>query len=110
MQRYRDRGLTNLATSSTLAVFYLILIPWLGRTIWPEILLGMEKYDIPEWKIVFYFVGLWNLMVFILVNIFFYVVYTIEHPFFEHYRIQKDEKWPWNADPAAWSELLTKTL
>lgn len=52
----------------------------------------------------------WNVSIFVLSNFFFMIIYKAEHPFFEQFKIQKDEPWPWQADPKQWRDTLNKTL
>lgn len=47
---------------------------------------------------------------FIVANVAFMTIYKLDHPFFEQFKIQKDEKWPWQEDPKAWNELIYKTM
>lgn len=44
------------------------------------------------------------------INIIFWLIYRVESPFFEQYKIRPEDKWPWQADPKAWSELIRKTI
>jgi hypothetical protein len=55
----------------------------------------MGAYQIAEWQFMFGFTLLYNFLVFCIVNLVYYVIYKLEHPFFEKYKVQKDEKWPW---------------
>ncbi len=34
----------------------------------------------------------------------------MNHPFFEQYKILKDEKWLWIEDPKAWNTMFKKTI
>lgn len=37
-------------------------------------------------------------------------IYHIELPFFERYKINREESWPWNKDPEVWAHLIKKTI
>lgn len=39
----------------------------------------------------------------------FWVLYRIEHPFFEQYKIYPGE-WPWKEDKKAWDKLFKDTI
>ena len=40
------------------------------------------------------------------------IIYKLELPFFEKFKIQKDKQWPWNQteEDGNWNELLMKTI
>ncbi|CDW89890.1 UNKNOWN [Stylonychia lemnae] len=42
-------------------------------------------------------------------NLFYWIIYHIEHPFFEQYKVY-DGEWPWKDDPKQWKELLRKSF
>ncbi|TNV77113.1 hypothetical protein FGO68_gene11426 [Halteria grandinella] len=58
----------------------------------------------------FGFTIVWNVILFSTINLVLYLIYTAENPFFEQYKVQKDEQWPWKQDPKAWRELITRTF
>ena len=39
----------------------------------------------------------------------FFIIYKIEHPFFERYKVS-DEPWPWKGEKREWNIFLKKSL
>jgi hypothetical protein len=70
----------------------------------------MKLKNIERWQ--FYFFGSWtlNIVSFALFNVLFSLCYALNHPFFEQYKILKDERWPWIEDYKAWKTMVKKTL
>jgi sterol desaturase/sphingolipid hydroxylase (fatty acid hydroxylase superfamily) len=50
-----------------------------------------------------------DLVTFWVLNLGMYIVYHIQHPFFEKYKINMNP-WPWNADREEWKLMLKRTL
>ena len=70
----------------------------------------MKLKNIERWS--FYFFGAWtlNIVSFALSNVIFSLCYALNHPFFEQYKILKEERWPWIEDYKAWKTMVRKTL
>lgn len=45
----------------------------------------------------------------ILIELSYYVIYKLEHPFFEQYKIS-DDPWPWQKDKEAWRKLFWESV
>ena len=43
-------------------------------------------------------------------NLVYWVIYRLELPFFEQYRVFKEEPWPWKADPEGWRQKIIKAF
>jgi hypothetical protein len=43
-------------------------------------------------------------------NLMFMLIYWLRLPFFEQYKVEKDEPWPWDKDPVGWKPFFRKTL
>ena len=84
-------------------------MPIFGHYIWPKALDFIETHKIEKWKFIFYFSWIYNFIWYFFINFLFWIVYHIEHPFFEQYKIIK-EPWPWNQDRKAWNELLKRSI
>jgi hypothetical protein len=39
-----------------------------------------------------------------------YLIYTAKMPFYEKYRINPEENWPWEQDPEKWDLMLKDTI
>lgn len=61
------------------------------------------------WKFYVITTVIWHTFWQITVNIFMWIIYHIELPFFERYKINS-EPWPWYQNPAEWRELLKKSI
>ena len=46
----------------------------------------------------------------ILANLVYCAVYSLNHPFFEQYKVLKTERWPWIEDREAWRKLMWKSI
>lgn len=66
--------------------------------------------EIDHWT--FSFFASWGMYLSILTigNLFYAVLYGMEIPFIEQYKILKDEKWPWKQDKEEWHKLLKKSI
>jgi sterol desaturase/sphingolipid hydroxylase (fatty acid hydroxylase superfamily) len=47
---------------------------------------------------------------FFIANLVYCAIYSLNHPFFEQYKILKTERWPWIEDRQAWRNLMLKSL
>lgn len=110
IQRYKFRGPHALFIATSLLIAIALTVPRFAQWIWPKTLDFMAFYELREWQFMFGFTLVWNILVFSAINLVYYVIYKLEHPFFEQFKCQKDEKWPWKEDPKAWRELLSKTF
>lgn len=43
-------------------------------------------------------------------NLVWILIYKLEHPFFEQYKIEKDKQWPWKKDREAWMLKLRSAI
>ena len=43
-------------------------------------------------------------------NIVWLMVYKLNHPLIEQYKIQKEEEWPWIRDLEGWRKLVRKSF
>ena len=99
--RYSRKGYgLIMAILATLGWF--LILPKLIERIWP--------YKILNEGVVFclssYFV---HMASFIAFNIVMWVIYNLEWPFFERYKVL-DRPWPWNEDQEKWRIMLKKTI
>ena len=108
--RMRNKGAFGLVTSTVLLIGSLYLIEYLGHLVWPKVNEMIDYYHLEKWQ--FYFFASWtvNISTFLIANLCYSICYTIGHPFFEQYKIIKDEKWPWIEDPKAWNKMFKKTI
>ena len=78
--------------------------------IWPYSLRLQAFFGLPAYLFSFlstYVTSIFSLATF---NLVFLVLYKMQSPSIEQYKVIKDEKWPWFEDPEAWQNTLRKTL
>lgn len=99
-QRYKRKGF-GLVFAWIFAISFFYFVPLIGYSLWPK--------DIQnEGHFTFWFTWIEHHLVFSLGNLMFYIIYKLEHPFFEKYKTTKD--WPWNSDPEKWRLLRNKSI
>ena len=88
--RMRNKGPCNLLASTIMLVALLYFTQYLGWLVWPMVNETIEFYGIEKWK--FYFFSSWttNILAFSIANSIFGICYSLNHPFFEQYKIIKD--------------------
>ena len=84
-------------------LFYFLVLPDLiKKYIWPREIKNEKLF-------LFLFSIIVHEGIYIICNLFYFVIYKIEHPFFEKYKINK-EPWPWNQNKDHWYKLLGRSL
>ena len=48
--------------------------------------------------------------VILLINFVYYFIYKYEFEFFEQFKIEKNQPWPWKTDPVGWRKEATSAL
>jgi sterol desaturase/sphingolipid hydroxylase (fatty acid hydroxylase superfamily) len=58
------------------------------------------------------FFSMWaaSVLTFLFSNLLYMGIYKANNPFFEKYKIEKDELWPWQEDPEGWRDMLWKSI
>ena len=72
-------------------ISFFTFAPYLGQLIWPSIL---SLTSSPA-TLFFYLQLIPNISLMLIVNSTFYLIYHLEHPFFEQYKANT-QPWPWN--------------
>jgi len=88
--RMRNKGPCSLLASTIMLVGILYFIEYFGKLVWPKVNDMIESYGIEKWK--FYFFASWttNILTFTIANSIYGIFYSLNHPFFEQYKIIKD--------------------
>jgi hypothetical protein len=88
--RMRNKGPYGVLASTIMLVGLLYFIEYLGKLVWPMVNETIEFYGIEKWK--FYFFASWtaNILTFSIANSIYGICYSLNHPFFEQYKIIKD--------------------
>ncbi len=88
--RLRNKGTYGIIASTLMLIGLLYLIEYLGKLVWPKVNEMIELYGIEKWK--FYFFASWttNILTFTVANSIYGIFYSLNHPFFEQYKIIKD--------------------
>ena len=91
-------------------VSYLKFVEYSGPIIWPKILEVIDYYQIKDFSIVHFILPpIIHIISLVIVNLFFLVLYKLDHPLIEQYKINS-EPWPWQKDKNEWNKLLKKTI
>lgn len=106
-QRYVSKGY-GLITAGLIAAAYFYLAPILIQTVWPLFMNFLQSGE-STWVSMTILTLLWHYLWLIVSNLSLWVIYHIEHPFFERYKVMK-EPWPWQNDKKEWVTFLKKTL
>eukprot|EP00347_Sterkiella_histriomuscorum_P015948 403355075 len=109
IQRYQRRGKTGIILAFIQIAFLLWIVPQMGQIFWPKLLDLMKIYNLEKWQISFINSFGWSAISYFLYNFIFWIIYHLELPFFEQFKIY-DGDWPWKEDPQAWRELLIKSF
>jgi hypothetical protein len=88
--RMRNKGPCSVLASTIMLIALLYFTEYVGKLVWPKINEIIELYGIEKWK--FYFFSSWttNILAFSIANSIFGICYSLNHPFFEQYKIIKD--------------------
>jgi len=102
--RYKRKGY-GLISASVLALTFFYAAPYVGQEVWPTLL---RWFPTPVSLYICVGLGV-QVLVLAITNLTLWLVYHLEWPFFERYKITR-EPWPWNADPQKWYAHVGKTL
>ena len=84
-------------------------MPLLAENYWPSILEYLEKEKI-NFEVAFFIGGTGIQLVLLLVcNLWFELLYRLENPFIEQFRTES-EPWPWVSNPKLYRELTVKSI
>lgn len=92
--RYIRKGY-GLYSASLIALSYFYFAPTLCQYVWPKVLDYIQSNEIELWKFYVIVTICWHTGWNLFVNLAMWVIYHIELPFFERYKINSNP-WPWN--------------
>jgi hypothetical protein len=78
---------------------YLCLTPVVGKIVWPRVLDFLEVNNIERWKFFYVSSIAFHTVLYTFWNLLLWYIYSIEHPFFEQYKVDKENPWPWEMNP-----------
>jgi methylsterol monooxygenase/4-alpha-methyl-delta7-sterol-4alpha-methyl oxidase len=99
--RYKRKGY-GLIVAFMIFLLWFFVVPQMAPYFWPYKIANPRLYS----AVFAFFV---HNSVFYIANFCFWVIYKIEHPFFERYKTH-DKPWPWKSDPEKWNQLLKQTI
>lgn len=79
-------------------LFLLIIIPRLLKCIWPSLLTITSSLSDPVLYTLIIVGGLTNISALVWNNLYYWVVYSVRHPWLEGFRVNPELKWPWEID------------
>jgi sterol desaturase/sphingolipid hydroxylase (fatty acid hydroxylase superfamily) len=99
--RYKKKGF-GIFFAILFTLTWFLIVPQFSMKIWP---LKIENEG------VFFFLSSYILHegIFLLNNFVMWVIYKLEWPFFENYKIH-DKPWPWKEDVEKWNKLIKETV
>lgn len=106
--RYKRKGY-GLFFAFLFAMSFFYCAPQVIAYAWPKFVNLMETNKWEKWHVAVFGSQLWHLSIFLTYNAIMYVIYHIEIPFFEKYKISP-EPWPWYQDKKEWNKLLTRSF
>ncbi len=106
----RQRGLVGLIGTLISAYFLLTVIETAGKTYWPSVYAYIQEKEIPDYKFAFYASWATAFVSLIFVNSVYSIPYVLNKSFFERWKVEKEENWPWIEDPEGFKKLLRKSL
>jgi hypothetical protein len=98
--RYERKGF-GLVIGMIIFLSYFLLTPILLRTLWPHVYNYINEQKWEKWQFVLYGFIFWHSFWFFTANIIMWIIYHIEHPFFERYKISSNP-WPWYENRVEW--------
>ena len=107
-RRYKRKGY-GLISAIAIAMSFFFLGPEFLRAVWPPIYEAIKASQWEEWRSILMIVMVWNSFWFIFSQLAMWLIYHLEHPFFERYKVNADP-WPWQENAAEWRELAKKSI
>ena len=99
--RYESKGY-GIVFSVLMVLSWFFIVPNIAQFIWP--------YKIESPGSTFFILSyLTHEGIFLFSNFMFWIIYKIELPFFERYKVH-DKQWPWKENPSSWNKLLKETI
>ena len=108
--RIKSKGASGILISATICVSFLILITSISKELWPLVMDLMATKGISKWSFVLFSTYFASVFSFLFYNGGFLIIYRLQSPFFEQYKVMKNEKWPWLQDSKAWPSTLFRSL
>jgi sterol desaturase/sphingolipid hydroxylase (fatty acid hydroxylase superfamily) len=109
VKRYKSKGTLSLLFVALAVIGFFYISPIVCRMSWP-LVLDLERHlGLRLGQFQNLFIHVFQLLCYILGNMFYAIFYLSELPFIEKYKIIK-EPWLWNRDPKAWRELRNSSI
>jgi len=106
--RYKQKGY-GLISASLMAISFYVFAPYVGEWSWPRLMDFVSENNYELWKVELFISWAFHLSCTIVTNLSMWLIYHLELPFFERYKINRDP-WPWNKDRKEWNKLLVKSI
>jgi hypothetical protein len=79
------------------------MMAYAGPIVWPMVLNGVKYMGITtEGIATLAILIIWHAIILITINGTLYIIYHLEHPFFEKFKTN-DKPWPWQEDREKWN-------
>ena len=86
-------------------IAFFLFIPALGHIIWPYYMIVANFLSLTKHQLVITIIMSTHMFTSAILYALYYLIYHIEHPFFENYKINKN-LWPWKEDISKWKLLV----
>jgi hypothetical protein len=93
-KKISQKGPSGIVASFAIACAFFWYAPEFAKFGWPYVLNVYHKSGLPEWVFMMGVAIFWHLFWVIVSNLCMWVIYNLEHSFFERHRLN-DNPWPW---------------
>jgi len=77
---------------------------------WPILLEWSKQRGLSKWSLSFFSSYIVSVLCAVLFNLGYFILYALQLPWIENYKIMKDEKWPWVERAEGWKATLLASL
>jgi hypothetical protein len=92
--RYANKGLSGIIGAFFIACVFVIGVPQFWNVYWPKILEFRDHIGLENWVFMVLLTTVWHAAWVLIANVAFAVIYYLEIPFIEKYKINPNP-WPW---------------
>lgn len=111
-RRYANKGVLGILGAFIISTLFVMWVPEFWKIFWPKVLEMRDSLGIANWKFMVLVTTFWHAFWVCLANSVFGVIYYLEIPFIEAYKINPNP-WPWKkseAEQAKWKSLMIKSI
>ena len=95
--RYANKGCIGILAAAFFSLLFLVVVPEFWKIVWPIMLQKRDSLGMENWKFMVLLTTLWHAAWVLAANLVFAILYHLEIPFFESYKISQ-KPWPWKKE------------